>query len=107
MKLVRISAELVTDLHLERFCERYVGLGWGDWFFIDRRRYKREMRRMDKLRRTALQRFMASLPPHRPAQWQNGKCFVGYDPAKSDGTDEAAMVLVSIEGGVFKVLEIL
>lgn len=62
-KLVKISAELVEDLSLHRFVIRHLQPYWGDYYLIDARRKKRELRRLSKLRAESLERFMLSVPP--------------------------------------------
>jgi hypothetical protein len=59
-KRVRVSSELVEDLNLGRFCEGGVfdpRRQWLDWHLIDRRRLKRELRKLPKLRAEAAAQF--------------------------------------------------
>ena len=56
----RISAQLVMDLNLERFCRRLEN-PYVDWWLIDRRRLKRELRGVSKLKAAAAARFAAQL----------------------------------------------
>jgi hypothetical protein len=60
MRLVRISRELVEDLNLQRFV-RDSDPRWGDVYYIDRRRWKRELRRLPKLQAAARARFQEQL----------------------------------------------
>jgi len=55
----RISAELVEDLNLRSFVRP--ATNWCDFYFIDRRRLARELRRLPKLRAAADARFRADL----------------------------------------------
>ena len=57
-RLVRISSELVEDLDLARFCRR-LETSYVDWWLIDRRRLKRELRKLPKLRAASRARFEA------------------------------------------------
>jgi hypothetical protein len=59
-KRVRIAQELVEDLNLARFCERS-DFGRGHWYLIDRRRLKRELRRLPRLKAEAKASFQAQL----------------------------------------------
>lgn len=43
MRLVRIDAELVLDLNLRPWCMPVND--WSQWYLIDRRRLRRELRR--------------------------------------------------------------
>lgn len=56
-----VSAELVEDLNLRRFCIADQRRFPRDAFWIDRRRLKRELRRLPALRAAARQRFDAQV----------------------------------------------
>lgn len=55
-----MAAELVEDLNLGRFCLRN-DYNRGDFLYIDRRRLKRELRRLPKQRAAADARFQEQL----------------------------------------------
>lgn len=59
MRVVRVSAELVEDLNLKRWARRTNE--WGDWYYIDGRRLKRELRRLPARQAAAAARFAAQL----------------------------------------------
>jgi hypothetical protein len=61
---VRVSAELVEDLNLARFCSRG-DFGRGDTYWIDRRRKKRELRRLPAQKTAALAAFKAQVVDSR------------------------------------------
>ncbi len=54
-----VSCELVEDLNLKRWARQINA--WGDWFHIDRRRLRRELRKLPKQRAAAQARFQEQL----------------------------------------------
>lgn len=56
----RVSRELVEDLNLARFC-MHVETRYHDWYLIDRRRLKRELRRLPRLKAKAAARFQQQM----------------------------------------------
>lgn len=54
-----VAAELVEDLGLKQWCRPTSA--WGDWYTIDRRRLKRELRHVSALQAAARARFAADV----------------------------------------------
>jgi hypothetical protein len=76
MKLVPVSAELVEDLCLHRFCMRIVPPGYADYYLIDQRRLKRAMRRLPAQRARAEAAFKAEAAKY---EYRTIKCAVFDD----------------------------
>lgn len=66
-KLVKVSEELVEDLNLARFCKGVFDpiYPYGNWRLIDRRRLKRELKRLPALVARAGVRFEAEMARHK------------------------------------------
>lgn len=54
-----VPAELVEDLNLQRWSRPTSA--WGDWYTVDRRRLRRELRHLSALHAAAARRFAADL----------------------------------------------